>query len=125
MCCDVKWLEEIVEHAKLTLPDECCGIIDTNMTVFRIHNRDESPITFTMDPEGQLKAFGVMELYGTSVYAIYHSHPYAVAYPSERDVQMAVMGEWTDAFHIIISPMAFEPTVRMFRIDTEGHVEEV
>ena len=98
-------IDEMVAHAREDLPNECCGMIggrDGEATrVVRVENAAESPLRYEMDPQGQYDALKAIEDAGEELIAIYHSHTRSAAYPSQTDVNEAVM--WPEQAYVIVS----------------------
>jgi len=98
-------IDEMVAHAREDLPDECCGMIggrDGEATsVVRVENAAASPLRYEMDPQGQFDALKQIEGAGDELIGIYHSHTRSAAYPSQTDVNEAVM--WPEQVYVIVS----------------------
>jgi [CysO sulfur-carrier protein]-S-L-cysteine hydrolase len=98
-------IEEMVAHAREDLPNECCGMIggrDGEATrVVRVENAAASPLRYEMDPQEQYNALKAIEDAGEELVAIYHSHTRSAAYPSQTDVNEAVM--WPEQVYVIVS----------------------
>ncbi len=98
-------IEEMVAHAREDLPNECCGMVggrDGEATrVVRVENAAASPLRYEMDPQGQYDALKAIEDAGEELVAIYHSHTRSAAYPSQTDVNEAVM--WPEQVYLIVS----------------------
>ena len=98
-------IDEMVAHAREDLPNECCGMIggrDGAATrVVRVENAAASPLRYEMDPQGQYDALKAIEDAGEDLVAIYHSHTRSAAYPSQTDVNEAVM--WPEQAYVIVS----------------------
>jgi [CysO sulfur-carrier protein]-S-L-cysteine hydrolase len=98
-------IDEMVAHAREDLPNECCGMIggrDGEATrVVRVENAAASPLRYEMDPQGQYDALKAIEDGGEELVAIYHSHTRSPAYPSQTDVNEAVM--WPEQVYMIVS----------------------
>ncbi|HET7455599.1 MAG TPA: M67 family metallopeptidase [Solirubrobacterales bacterium] len=98
-------IDEMVAHAREDLPNECCGMIggrDGEATrVVRVENAAASPLRYEMDPQGQYNALKAIEDAGEELVAIYHSHTRSAAYPSQTDVNEAVM--WPEQVYVIVS----------------------
>jgi proteasome lid subunit RPN8/RPN11 len=111
-------IDEIVEHAREEIPNECCGIIAISdgaaVKVFRATNSDASPVRYSLDPREQYEITMEIERQGWELGAIYHSHTRSAAYPSQTDVNLAF---YPDALYLIVSLAQPEtPDVRAFRI---------
>jgi proteasome lid subunit RPN8/RPN11 len=98
-------VDELIEHAREDLPNECCGLIggrDAEATVVhRVENAAASPLRYEMDPKAQYDAYTAIEGEGLELLAIYHSHTKSAAYPSQTDVNQAVA--WPDQVYVIVS----------------------
>ena len=131
--------EEIFAHAREELPDECCGLIggsrERARTLYRARNAEASPLRYMLDPSDQIRIFGEIEERGEELAAIYHSHTKSAAYPSQTDINLAVIeqGEGGEAeriqlfpgtIYLIASLVEGEEPLRGFDIDADG-VHEV
>jgi proteasome lid subunit RPN8/RPN11 len=119
-------LDEIIEHARNDLPNECCGIVASEngegVKVFRATNAEASPVRYSLDPREQYRITMEIEDRGWELGAIYHSHTRSEPYPSQTDVNLAF---YPDAIYVIVSlRKPDEPEMRAFRIADE-RVEEV
>ena len=119
-------LEEIIQHARADLPNECCGIVASDngaaVKVFRASNAEASPVRYSLDPREQYRITMEIEEHGWELGAIYHSHTRSEAYPSQTDVNLAF---YPDAIYLIVSlRKPDDPEVRAFRIEDE-RIEEV
>jgi len=98
-------IDEMVAHAREDLPNECCGMIggrDGEATrIVRVDNAAASPLRYEMDPQGQYDALKAIEEGGEELVGIYHSHTRSAAYPSQTDVNEAVM--WPEQVYVIVS----------------------
>ena len=98
-------IDEMVAHAREDLPNECCGMIGGRdgeaTTVVRVENAAASPLRYEMDPQAQYDALKAIEDAGEELIAIYHSHTRSAAYPSQTDVNEAVM--WPEQVYVIVS----------------------
>jgi [CysO sulfur-carrier protein]-S-L-cysteine hydrolase len=98
-------LDQIVAQARAEAPNECCGIIGARdggaVTVFPVRNAAASPLRYEMDPQGQFDALKAIEGAGEELIGIYHSHTRSAAYPSQTDVNEAVM--WPEQVYVIVS----------------------
>lgn len=98
-------IDEMVAHAREDLPNECCGMIggrDGEATrVVRVENAAASPLRYEMDPQAQYNALKSIEDAGEELVGIYHSHTRSAAYPSQTDVNEAVM--WPEQVYVIVS----------------------
>ncbi|MGN6256191.1 MAG: Mov34/MPN/PAD-1 family protein [Solirubrobacterales bacterium] len=98
-------IDEMVAHAREDLPNECCGMIggrDGAATrIMRVENAAASPLRYEMDPQAQYDALKAIEDAGEDLVGIYHSHTRSAAYPSQTDVNEAVM--WPEQVYVIVS----------------------
>jgi len=90
--------------------------------VYKMVNISDSPETcYFMKPEEQLKVFKEMRNLDIEMLGIYHSHSKSLAYPSQRDCEMAF---YPEVSYVIISLRNFNnPDIRAFKI-IEGKIEE-
>ena len=119
-------LDELIQHAREDLPNECCGIVASDdgaaVKVFRAANAEASPVRYSLDPREQYRITMEIEEQGWALGAIYHSHTRSEAYPSQTDVNLAF---YPDAIYVIVSlRKPDDPEVRAFRIADE-RIEEV
>jgi len=113
-------IDEMVAHAREDLPNECCGLIggrDGEATaVIRVANSAASPLRYEMDPQEQYNALKEIEDGGGELLAIYHSHTKSAAYPSQTDVNQAVM--WPEQVYVIVSLQdADAPDVKAYLLE--------
>ena len=125
-------LDQIIAQARAEAPNECCGMLagrgEIVEEVFPGRNKDQSPKTYLMEPEDQLRAYRAMDERGWDLVGIYHSHPQTEAYPSRTDRDRALDRDgdplFPDTRYMIVSLRdATQPQVRVFRI-TGGDVTE-
>jgi [CysO sulfur-carrier protein]-S-L-cysteine hydrolase len=87
--------DELLEHAREEAPNECCGLIGgadgEARTVYRARNAEASPLRYNLDPQDQIRIYGEIERNGEELAAIYHSHTASPAYPSQTDINLALM----------------------------------
>jgi proteasome lid subunit RPN8/RPN11 len=122
---DRGFFDEIVAHAREEAPNEACGLISGKesrpVAVHRMRNADESPTTYRLDPQEQLRVFDEIEDEGLELFAIYHSHTHTDAYPSPTDRRQAF---YPEARYLIVSLEDRDaPVLRGFRI-VSGEVTE-
>jgi proteasome lid subunit RPN8/RPN11 len=120
-------LDEMVEHSKDDVPNECCGLIGglpgEAISLHRMENTAHSPLRYEMDSKEQLRVYKQILESGHDVVGIYHSHTRTAAFPSQTDINLA--GGWPDAVYFIVSlENPDEPYVRGFNI-RDGQVEDV
>jgi proteasome lid subunit RPN8/RPN11 len=114
-------LDEMVEHARAELPNECVGLLAGRFEdgpggrVGRVEHRYPlinalaSPTRFYADDKSMLKAHSDMRKHGWDVLAIYHSHPTSKPEPSRTDLER---NNWPGVVSFIISLKEAEPEVR-------------
>jgi proteasome lid subunit RPN8/RPN11 len=115
--------EEMIKHCFNSLPYEACGIlagVQKATHIYKIRNIEQSSVSYFMDPFEQLKAMKDMRTKNINIIAIYHSHPYGIAYPSQKDRELAIY----EVYYLII---ALEPKieVRAFIIKNKEFFEAV
>jgi proteasome lid subunit RPN8/RPN11 len=118
-------IDEIVEHAREDLPNECCGMVGGGdggaRTIYRAENAEASPLRYSIDAKEQFRLMQTIEEAGEELVGIYHSHTKSPAYPSQTDVNLA---GWPDAVYLIASLADPEaPAVKGFWI-RDGRIEE-
>ena len=131
--------DEMVEHARKEAPNECCGLIGGSdgeaRTLYRARNAEASPLRYVLHPSDQIKIQGEMDEKGEDLVAIYHSHTKSAAYPSQTDINLAVVEQSADGetervqlfpgtIYLIASLAEREEPLRGFNIDADG-VHEV
>ncbi len=116
--------DELLEHARVDAPNECCGMIGgrdgTATTVYRATNAEGSPLRYNLDPQDQFRIMSEMEERGEDLAGIYHSHTRSPAYPSQTDINLAA---YPDAVYLIVSLAEGETPLRGFWI-RDGEVTE-
>jgi len=118
--------DEILEHCSSAFPNEACGILAGKegrvARVYAVTNIEPSPVSYFMDPGEQLHVQKQMRERKEEMVAIFHSHPQSPAYPSAKDVNLAV---YEDTFYVIVGLSEGKVNeIRAFTI-TEGNVREV
>jgi len=107
--------DDMIQHCRCCLPYEACGILagknNCVTEIYKIKNVDESSVSYFMEAKEQLRAMKDIREKGLEMIAIYHSHPFGSAYPSQKDIDLA----FYDVYYVIV---AFEPEieVRSFKI---------
>ena len=102
--------EQLLEHAREDAPNECCGLIggtvDEARTLYRASNAEASPFRYRLDPQDQFRIMSEIDECGEELAAIYHSHTKSSAYPSQTDINLALVeqGEGADAERIQLFP---------------------
>ena len=131
--------DEMVEHAREEAPNECCGLIGgadgEARTLYKAKNAEASPLRYNLDPTDQIRINGEMEDRGEELAAIYHSHTASPAYPSQTDINLALMDRREDGevvgkepifpgvLYLIASLAEGEEPLRAFRIEEDGVTE--
>lgn len=110
-------LKAIIQHAQKELPYEACGYLAEKEGVVQRHspltNTDKAADHFSMDPKEQFAAIKAMRADGTTLTAIYHSHPETPARPSDEDIRLAFDPKIS---YVIISLAEKEAVVKSFKI---------
>jgi len=117
--------EKIISHCKKCFPEEACGILAGNKykteIAYPMNNTDRSSESYFMDPGEQLKVMKDIREQGLEMLAIYHSHSFSHAYPSEKDVGLAF---YPDVSYVIVSLADKKlPVIKSFKIQ-EGNIRE-
>ncbi|HUZ27669.1 MAG TPA: M67 family metallopeptidase [Solirubrobacteraceae bacterium] len=115
--------QEIVEHARVEAPNECCGLIavrdDTAVEVYQATNVEASPLRFMIDGQDLLRTLDI-EQRGLDL-VIYHSHTRTAPEPSQTDITYAA--NWPQAGWLIVGLEDRVADVRLWRIQG-GQVTE-
>ena len=119
-------LKAVIDHARACKPEEACGILAGDRggnvkRVFLMENAEHSSSFYVMDSREQFQVFDEMERDGLELVAIFHSHPHSPAFPSPKDMELAL---YPDSVYLIISLMNGEPEGHAFRI-VEDQVSEI
>ena len=116
--------DEMVEHAREEVPNECCGLLGGTsgeaVSLYRAINSEGSPLRYNLDPQDQFRIMSEMDDKGEELAAIYHSHTASPAYPSQTDINLAA---YPDAIYLIVSLAEGEEPLRGFHI-RDGEVTE-
>ncbi len=120
-----QFAEEMIAHARVEIPNECCGLLAGKdgqvMQLYRCESSEKSPYRYYVDPKDQIRVMRELDQKGWDLLGIYHSHTHTEAYPSKTDIELAF---YPETLYFIISLMnPSEPVIRGFRI-TEGKVFE-
>ena len=115
-------LDEVIAHARLDAPNECCGMIASTdgeaVAVHRARNTAASPFRYEMDGMEQYRIQTEIEDAGQELGAIYHSHTRSAPEPSQTDINLAF---YPEALYVIVGLNGPEPDVRAWRI-VDGQV---
>jgi len=120
-------LEQVVAHARLEAPNECCGLVALDagraVSVYELENLAASPLRFEVDGAKLAPLLFEIEEAGQQA-AIYHSHTRSEPYPSQTDVNFA---RWWPGYEWLIIGLEndSDPLARSFMIAADGVVEEV
>ncbi|HLF08720.1 MAG TPA: M67 family metallopeptidase [Dehalococcoidia bacterium] len=117
--------DEIIAHAKVEVPNECCGILGGKdgeiLRLWRATNAEHSPFRYRVDDRELFQIYREIDGNGWSLAAIYHSHVRSEAYPSPTDISLAA---WPDAVYLLVSLREPEaPVLRGYHIQN-GQVTE-
>lgn len=98
-------VNQILGHAQSQAEEEICGLISEYQgqvkAVYPIQNVSTHRESFyQMDGKAQIDAMRQMRENGEELFAIYHSHPHADAYPSATDVKEA---QYPETVYLIVS----------------------
>jgi len=96
---------QLLRHAQQSPDKEICGLIASKNGIparcYPVDNIASSPQRlFAMDPAQQIAALRAMRERGEELFAIYHSHPSAPAFPSATDLAQA---QYPETLYLIIS----------------------
>ncbi|MBL1262130.1 Mov34/MPN/PAD-1 family protein [Methylomicrobium sp. RS1] len=100
-----KLAQQLLHLAQISPDTEICGLVGGKngiaQTCYPIINVAEHPERrFLLDPKQQIAAMAAMRDQGEELFAIYHSHPAAPAFPSGTDLEQAAYPETS---YLIIS----------------------
>src|SRR5262245_46815807 len=131
--------DQLIEQARDEAPNECCGLIGGKdgeaLTVYPARNAEASPLRYNLDPSDQIRIYQEMEEEGEELAAIYHSHTASPAYPSQTDINLALMDRrendqvvgqepvFPGVIYLIASLADGENPLRGFEIDADGVTE--
>lgn len=118
----------MLEHARESAPDECCGLLVGRQGQVvgsaRARNLEASPTRYRIDPLDHFAAIHAARSQGQRVVGAYHSHPTSAPVPSPSDIEEA---SWGSAFLYVIVSLADdagERAIRAYRLKA-GRAEEV
>ncbi len=107
-------LQLIMNHARSTYPEECCGfLLGVDGEVRRIQralpaqnaNQDSRKNRYNIDPMELVRADEEARRSSLNLVGIYHSHPDAPAQPSQFDLEHA----WPWYSYLVLSVQNGEP----------------
>ena len=119
-------LGEIVGHARLAAPRECCGLLVGTWArvdeCVATTNVDPHPSRYQVDPAAHIALNRRLRGSGRAIVGVYHSHPRGGGDPSPTDIAEAL---YPDFIHVIVSAVFDDaPEIRAFRI-LEGKVHRL
>lgn len=127
-------LRQVIKEARRHRPAEACGFLTGKGGRIRgIHPMKniarQAAVMFEFDAGHHIRAIRDFERKGVEVIGIYHSHPNSPAYPSETDIERALLPGGFPAYpeylYLIISLQdADHPVTRAFRFLAGGCVHE-
>ena len=116
--------DEIVAHALLDAPDECCGLVACRdgeaVEVIRMENTARSPLRYEMDSNELYSVMRRLDDADLEPGIIYHSHTRSAPYPSQTDINLAF---YPDSLYVIVGTAMPEPLLRAYTI-RGGTVQE-
>lgn len=117
--------ETLLELAWAQPTEEICGLLGCHggipVRLLPVENCLHSPHRFEMDSKGLIDAMRSLRAADLELGAIYHSHPYAPAYPSVRDLEE---NRYPEVIHLIISLEGrTDQGIRAFRL--RDQIEEL
>ena len=119
-------LDEIIDHARLEAPNECCGLIGSKdgvaTSVHRMRNLKASPLAFEMHGPDVMRVIDAIEDDGGELGGMYHSHTRTEPYPSETDRNFA--RNWPGLEWVIVGLSGNDVDVRSYLIE-DGAVRRV
>jgi proteasome lid subunit RPN8/RPN11 len=107
-------LQFIMNHARSTYPEECCGFLLGKCSNFRTieralsaqnTNRNSPKSRFNIDPLELIRAEEEAQRSDMDLIGLYHSHPDAPAQPSQVDLENA----WPWFTYLVVSVQNGEP----------------
>ncbi len=126
-------VDAMTERARLDVPNETCGFFTGLAGVIeQIHpmkNTAAHPRTrYEFEPLEHFKFLKRMDRECVPILGVYHSHPASEAYPSQTDVDRAMLPDGTptysDYVYLILSLADASPVIRAFRIRQGGIIVE-
>lgn len=112
-------LEQIVEHARRDLAEECCGIVASRdgvaVAVHELENVQHDRRRFDVDGPTLMRLYNELEDRGEDIGAIYHSHLMSDPEPSQTDLNFGA--NWPGVEWIIVGLKDAEPEIRSWLIE--------
>lgn len=123
-------IAQMIAEALKSDPRECCGLLIGRDVATRVHPmRNVHPRPerrYEMSPIDLMSAEQEAESRGERIVAIYHSHTFTQAYPSQTDASNAVESGWTDPVYVLVSlAEKTRPVVRAYNISEDGAISEL
>lgn len=122
--------EKILKYAQDGAPNEVCGLLGGKIErkvavvtdVYCLHNMDQSPSHFSMDPQEQFAVVKELRRKGKILLGNFHSHPQTLAWPSDEDIRLA----FDPTMHYLIVSLMEEanPMVYSFHIEKKMVTKE-
>ncbi|MDA8079962.1 MAG: M67 family metallopeptidase [Nitrospiraceae bacterium] len=111
-------LEQMVSHCRAGYPHEACGMLAGRKgrveKVYAMTNDEPSPVSYLVNPREQFLVMKEMRARGLELVGIFHSHPSSPAFPSVKDVNLAL---YPDSAYVILSLSDPEhPDIRAYEI---------
>ena len=118
--------DRILKHCQEEYPNEACGILagegNVVKAIYEAINVESSPVSYMLDPKEQFRIMKEIREKGMRMVAIYHTHPLAPSYPSQKDINLAF---YSDAAYVIAGFLdRSDPQVKAFEI-IDGKVREI
>lgn len=115
-----KVIEEIIIHSQKHAPLEACGYLAAKdgliVLAYALANIDQSSEHFAFDPKEQFSVLKNIRAKGLEIYAVYHSHPFSGARPSEEDIRLAYD---PNIAYVIVSLAGGKTDVKAFKINNQ------
>lgn len=110
-------IAEMLAHARVEAPRECCGLLigqgESVVRSVRARNLDVKATRYLVDPEDHFAAIRAARADGLEVIGAYHSHPSSAPVPSATDIAEANSG--SDFLYVIVSLIGDD--VRAYRME--------
>jgi proteasome lid subunit RPN8/RPN11 len=121
---------QLINHSLKFDPDESCGLLQgKGKIVSKFHavtNINETPKNrYTMDPSELIRIDNLCDDEDENITGIFHSHTHTQAYPSDTDINNALISGYLKQYYVIASLVEkTRPIIRAFKIDSNGNVFE-
>jgi len=119
-------LQQLVDHARRDVTEECCGVVATRdgvaVAIHELENLAHDKRRFEVDGATLAKLLFELEDRGEDMGAIYHSHLMSAPEPSQTDLNFGA--EWPGVEWIIVGLEGPDPEVRSWLIQ-DGDYREV